>query len=74
MQQKNNRPFQAIALSSAILSQLAGSTLIGIFVGRWLDGKWSSNPLFLIIGIFIGLAAGVYGVLTTLRHYYSGDK
>lgn len=74
MRQNNNRPFQAIALSSAILSQLAGTTLVGIFAGRWLDGKFGTAPLFLIIGIFAGLAAGVYAVLTTIRYYYSGDK
>jgi ATP synthase protein I len=73
MRQNNQRPFQAMALTSAILSQLAGSVLIGIFSGRWLDGRFATKPLFLIIGIFVGLAAGVYAVLTTLRHFNSGD-
>ncbi len=73
-QNKNNRnPFQAMALMSAIVSQLVGSILIGIFAGRWLDSKWDTEPIFLIIGLFIGLATGTYSMLLSIRHFYSGD-
>ena len=46
MRQNNRNPLQAMALMSAILSQLVGSILIGIFSGRWLDQKWGTEPLF----------------------------
>lgn len=73
-QPKNNRnPFQAMALTSAIVSQLVGSILIGIFAGKWLDSKWDTEPIFLIIGLFIGLAAGTYSMIVTIRKYNSGD-
>jgi len=58
---------------SAILSQLVGSVLIGIFVGRWLDRQFSTEPLFLIIGLLLGLAAGVYAMLRLVQHFYSGE-
>ena len=74
MRHNNQRPFQAMALTSMILSQLAGSVLIGVFSGRWMDDRFMTRPIFLIIGIFAGLAAGVYAVLATLRHYDSGDQ
>lgn len=70
---KNRNPFQAMALTSAIVSQLVGSILIGIFAGRWLDAKWDTEPIFLIIGLFIGLAAGTYAMLVSIRKYNSGD-
>jgi ATP synthase protein I len=73
MRRNGPHPFQAMALMSAILSQLAGSILVGIFAGRWLDGKAGTAPLFLIIGLFVGLAAGVYAMLRLVKHYYSGD-
>lgn len=73
MRRNNRHPLQAMALMSAILSQLVGSILIGIFAGRWIDGKIGTEPLFLIIGLFIGLAAGVYAMLRLVQHYYSGD-
>lgn len=73
MRKNQRHPFQAMALMSAILSQLVGSILIGIFFGRWLDGKIGTEPLFLIIGLLIGLAAGVYAMLRLVQHYFSGD-
>lgn len=73
MRKKQRHPLHAMALMSAILSQLVGSTLIGIFVGRWADGKLDTDPLFLIIGLLIGLAAGIYAMLRLVHHYFSGD-
>jgi ATP synthase protein I len=74
MRQHNRNPFQAMALMSAIVSQLVGSILIGIFSGRWLDGQWGTEPFFLIIGLLIGLTTGTFAMLLSIRHFYSGDK
>jgi len=71
--QKDRNSFKAMALMSAILSQLVGATLIGIFSGRWLDHYWGTEPIFLIIGLFIGLTAGIYSMLVSIRHFFSGD-
>lgn len=73
MRRNNRHPFQAMALMSAILSQLVGSILIGIFSGRWLDQNLGTEPLFLIFGLLIGLAAGVYAMLRLVQHFFSGD-
>ncbi|WP_153728130.1 AtpZ/AtpI family protein [Salinibacillus xinjiangensis] len=69
---KNQKPFHAIALTSAIVSNLSGCTLVGIFFGRWIDQKLGLSPLFLIIGLMIGLGAGVYGTIY-LVNKYTGD-
>jgi ATP synthase protein I len=73
MKQQNRRPYKAMALMSAILSQLVGSILVGIFAGRWVDQKWDTEPLFLIIGLLLGLAAGIYAMLRLIQHFFSGD-
>ncbi|KUP05058.1 membrane protein [Bacillus coahuilensis m2-6] len=73
-QTPNRHPFKAMALYSAILSQLVGSILIGIFFGRWLDQAWSTTPLFLIIGLLVGLTSGILTMLASVRHFTSGDK
>jgi F0F1-type ATP synthase assembly protein I len=73
MRRNNRHPYKAMALMSAILSQLVGSILIGIFSGRWLDRTLGTDPLFLIIGLLIGLAAGVYAMLRLVQHFFSGD-
>ncbi len=67
-------PLQAMAIYSAILSQLVGSVLIGVFTGMWLDEKIGTAPFFMIICLFIGIAAGVWAMLQTVRKFESGDK
>ena len=62
-----------MAIYSAILSQLVGSVLIGVFTGMWLDDKIGTAPLFLIICLFVGLAVGVWAMLQTVRKFESGD-
>nr|WP_036821382.1 AtpZ/AtpI family protein [Pontibacillus yanchengensis] len=62
-----------MALTSGILSQLAGCTLVGIFFGRWLDNQFTTSPLFLILGLFAGLAAGTYGTIHLVRKYTGED-
>ncbi|BDG49114.1 MULTISPECIES: AtpZ/AtpI family protein [Parageobacillus] len=70
MRPKQRHPFQAMALMSAIVSQLVGSILVGVFGGKWIDGKFHTEPIFLIVGLFIGLAAGVYAMLRLIRQYF----
>ncbi|GIN90847.1 membrane protein [Siminovitchia terrae] len=71
MSRKKRHPLHGMALYSAILAQLAGSVLVGIFLGRWLDEKIGLEPLFLIVCLLAGLAIGVFGVILTIRQ--SGD-
>lgn len=73
--QKNDRnPMKAYALMTGILFQLVGSILIGIFGGKWIDGKVGTSPLFLIIGLLLGLGTGVYAMIRLIQHYYSGEQ
>ncbi|PMC37426.1 hypothetical protein CJ195_11765 [Bacillus sp. UMB0899] len=73
MRQKKRHPLHAMGLMSAILSQLVGSILIGVFAGKWIDSYLKTEPLFLILGLLLGLAAGVYAMLKLVHHYFSGD-
>jgi len=34
--------------------------LLGVFGGRWIDGKAGTDPLFTLLGAFFGIAAGFY--------------
>jgi ATP synthase protein I len=73
MRNENRNPFQAYALMTAILASLVGSILIGIFLGRWLDKAWGTEPIFLVVGLLLGLAAGIYSMLAIIRKFFSGD-
>ncbi|MFC2026665.1 AtpZ/AtpI family protein [Chloroflexota bacterium] len=37
------------------------SILGGVLAGLWLDGKFNTKPLFVIIGLVLGIAIAVYG-------------
>ncbi|WP_453992994.1 AtpZ/AtpI family protein [Bacillus nitroreducens] len=68
---KNERkyPLRAYALMTGILSNLVGSILVGIFLGRWVDRLWDTEPLFLIVGLLLGLAAGIYATIRLVNHF-----
>ncbi|OZM56791.1 hypothetical protein CIB95_11275 [Lottiidibacillus patelloidae] len=74
MQNQNRNPFKAMALMSVILSQLVGATLVGVFGGIWLDGQIHTKPLFLVIGLLLGLAAGVYSTIRLVNRYLGDEE
>lgn len=39
---------------------LAGTLLLGIAGGHWLDRKWGTQPAWLIVGAVAGMAAAFY--------------
>jgi ATP synthase protein I len=67
-------PLQAMALYTAILTQLVGSVLIGAFTGMWLDERFGTAPLLLVLCLFTGIAFGVWAMFQTVRKFESGDK
>lgn len=64
---------KTMVLTSSILSYLVGPVLIGLFGGKWLDELLGTNPVMLIIGLLLGLATGVYGLIRLLRKYLGED-
>lgn len=41
--------------------------LLGTFAGLWLDGKLNTKPIFMIIGLFVGLVVAAFGVYRMIR-------
>jgi len=56
-----------LGLLTAIPMILAAAPLIGYFLGRWLDGKFNTEPLFMLILLAVGLVAGVRETLLIIR-------
>ena len=38
--------------------QFAGAILLFLFLGRWLDARLGTAPWLLLLGVFVGAAAG----------------
>ena len=45
---------------------IAGSILLGVVAGRWLDTRLNSEPTWMIVGLFLGLIIAFYGVYRML--------
>jgi ATP synthase protein I len=74
LQKQNRNPFKAMALMTAIVSQLVGMTLVGLFGGMWVDQQIHTTPLFLVIGLLLGLGAGVYSMIQLVNRYLGEDE
>ena len=46
--------------------QFAASILLFVFVGQWLDERLGTEPWLLILGVFVGAAAGFYSLYRQL--------
>jgi ATP synthase protein I len=46
--------------------QLVASILLFLYLGRWVDRRIGTEPLFLLLGVFTGLAASIYSMYRSL--------
>ncbi len=46
---------------------VAACILSGVFSGLWLDGKFRTGPLFVLLGLALGLVVAIYGVYRMIR-------
>ena len=53
---------------------IAMAIVLGIWGGNWLDGKFNTGPLLLIIGLILGIAVAVLGVYNMLKPYIDDAK
>jgi F0F1-type ATP synthase assembly protein I len=45
----------------------------GVLGGRWLDTKLGTQPFFVIIGLFLGLATAIYGAVKMILPVLKDD-
>jgi len=53
---------------------VAGSIILGVVGGRWLDTRFDSEPLWLIVGLVLGIVVAFYGVYAMLRPFLDGKR
>ena len=45
---------------------IGGSIMLGVFIGLWLDRKFDTEPVLVIVGLVLGLVVAFYGVFRML--------
>ncbi len=73
-EQKPNPPkdwgaWQAFSLTSTLGIELAVCTVAGAYFGHKLDEKFNTLPWLTVAGVLLGMAAGVWGIIKTLKQY-----
>ncbi|MBU0519938.1 AtpZ/AtpI family protein [bacterium] len=46
---------------------LAVSVLLGFFLGRWVDLKLGTTPVFILIGVFWGVGGSFYSLFLQVK-------
>jgi ATP synthase protein I len=46
---------------------IAACLLLGVFFGLWLDNKFHTTPLFVLLGLFCGLGLAGFGFYRMVR-------
>jgi ATP synthase protein I len=66
---KLDNPWRAITLVSLIGVDMAVCVVAGVWLGKYIDRLFATAPWFLLIGLLVGLGAGVYSVYRIIRAY-----
>ena len=53
---------------------IAIAIILGIWGGHWLDGKMNTGPLWLIIGLVLGIAVAALGVYNMIKPFMEDAK
>jgi F0F1-type ATP synthase assembly protein I len=54
--------------------ELAVAILAGLFAGQWLDRHLGTGPWLVIVGVFLGAAAGFYNLVRALTTVDRGRR
>ena len=58
-----------LALFSEIGIVLLVTTLAGVLGGYWLDGRLGTLPVFVVLGLLLGLGAGALAVYRLITRF-----
>ncbi len=58
-----------MALAVDLGFRLALPILVGALVGVWLDGTVHSAPLFLFVGVLLGVGVAFYALISVSREF-----
>ncbi len=62
--------WEAMALVSGLGFTIAIPLAAGSLLGIYLDGRTNHEPLFLLLGLLLGLIVGIYGAYRLLARFF----
>ncbi len=56
---QNNNWVRSLSDAINLATTVAAAVALGYFAGKWLDGKFDSQPWFTLLGFMLGVATGI---------------
>ena len=67
MDEKDRRLLRTVGVLSTVGIAMVVATVIGLYVGRWLDSRFGTAPWLTAVFLFLGIAAGFRNLYQTAR-------
>jgi F0F1-type ATP synthase assembly protein I len=67
--ESGNNPWRAISLVSLIGVDLVVCVLAGFFLGRYVSDLTGGFPLWIAVGVLLGLAVGIVSIVYILKQF-----
>ncbi|MET0387859.1 MAG: AtpZ/AtpI family protein [Polyangiales bacterium] len=64
---RRGKQLSALAKMTSVGIEFSISTLIGLLGGQWIDEKLGSQPWLMIVGLLLGVVAGMRSLIRTAR-------
>jgi ATP synthase protein I len=61
------KQLNALARLASVGIEFSVSTVIGLLGGKWIDGKLGTQPWLMLVGLVLGVTAGLRSLLRTAR-------
>jgi len=58
-----------VLLSTSYAGTMLVSMFLGYRLGVWLDARFHSDPIFLIVGLLLGIFLGLYTVVREILYF-----
>jgi ATP synthase protein I len=68
MDEKDRRLLRTIGVLSAVGIAMVAATVIGLYIGRWLDAFFGTSPWLTALFLLLGIVAGFRNLYQTARH------
>lgn len=74
MEEKDRKLLRMLGVLSTVGITLVVSTVIGYFVGHYLDGRFNTTPWLTLVFLLLGIAAGFKNLYDQTRRLMDLDK
>ena len=61
-------------LYGALGFEFAGSIVAGLLIGNYVDIKFGTSPLLMVLGVVVGMAGAIYRLIIVLQRLSTCEK